>query len=437
LSPAYTFLDTVSNTAPEFSFAQHALLAQSKLSMASVCSDACAADRNAVQLHMTENGNDAMCSAPQLQPLVTCIQNLDSQIRVYCLQSKFWNHYQADCSVEGTSRRLHHSQAQVRQLADGTHSLDLGSLDQQTMMALSGAISASQKAAPLGNLKGYRLIYNGSDIATPTQNTLLSSWDTSAESSARSLVSRRLGFKDCSKRGNYCMQFNFPKPGGWRCSSVCNTANMPANKCKSEILHHCKLSFKITVAPPSRRSSAWTLTLYLGGSVNLLEVMFGMFSPPSIFFGNCNMEGGITFSSKAACPDIPFSLHGYAKITFAAGINFWLVGGKRTLFSLSLTVGAKIVSGSRCWRTRTDRRRGWDWRRRRRASWSSPCRGSYCDVEIYVRIEMVWWIVKGWMLLQYFLFRKHIEITLGLEVWVLFVGWVDIFEQLVVNTRIR
>ena len=57
LMPAYTFLGTVPKTSHLFGFAQHALLAHGKLSMASVCSTPCAAERTAVQAHLTENEN--------------------------------------------------------------------------------------------------------------------------------------------------------------------------------------------------------------------------------------------------------------------------------------------------------------------------------------------------------------------------------------------
>jgi hypothetical protein len=70
LTPAYTFLETVAKTSDNYDFAQHALLAHGKLSMASVCSTPCAAERDAVQAHLTDNENSTMCDAPKLKPLV-------------------------------------------------------------------------------------------------------------------------------------------------------------------------------------------------------------------------------------------------------------------------------------------------------------------------------------------------------------------------------
>ena len=90
LTPAYTFLETVAKRSDNYDFAQHALLVHGKLSMASVCSTPCAAEGIAVHAHLTENETGTMCDAPKLQPLVKC--NLDSQIRMYCMQET------ADCN---------------------------------------------------------------------------------------------------------------------------------------------------------------------------------------------------------------------------------------------------------------------------------------------------------------------------------------------------
>ena len=247
MSPVYTYLETVTKKSRNYGFVQHALLAHGKLSMASVCSAPCAAERNAVQVHMAENANGAMCSAPSLQPLVKCLESLDSQIYVYCLQSIFWLNYETTCFLPEQktpqNRRLQAGQAEVQKLPDGTHSLDLGSLDQQTKMYLSGGISASQQDASLGDLNGYVLLYNASNMEEPTGNALLSTWEseTSADSSARSLVSRRLiGAKACPKTyGNqmsFCITFAFPKPGfmGAKCMKACALNNiypMPAKRC--------------------------------------------------------------------------------------------------------------------------------------------------------------------------------------------------------------
>ena len=45
LTPAYTFLETVAKSSDNYDFAQHASLVHGKLSMASVCSTPCAAER--------------------------------------------------------------------------------------------------------------------------------------------------------------------------------------------------------------------------------------------------------------------------------------------------------------------------------------------------------------------------------------------------------
>ena len=92
LTPAYTFLETIAKTSDNYDFAHRALLAHGKLSMSSVCSTPCAAERIAVQAHLTENENGTVCDAPKLKPLVKCIEDLDSQIRMYCMQET------ADCN---------------------------------------------------------------------------------------------------------------------------------------------------------------------------------------------------------------------------------------------------------------------------------------------------------------------------------------------------
>jgi len=595
LSPVYTYLGTITKKSRNFGFVQHALLAHGKLSMASVCSTPCAAERNAVQVHMTENANGAMCSALSLKPLVECLESLDSQIFVYCMQSIFWSNYQTTCVVvpekkTPQNRRLQAGQAEMHQLPDGTHSLDLGSLDQQTKMHLSGGISASQQDASLGDLNGYVLLYNASNMEKPTGNALLSSWEseTSADSSTRSLVSRRLiGAKDCRVPGvsGFCIQFTFPKPGNARCLKACSSNTLmpvPPARCESEIVNSCSLSLKVKVVPPywatgpgsggtpaststsiittskvcanqewancncrgkvyygrKFRSSrppgygqttdlaalkskglrfymwlrvsgsiqcdyrtfmgpdtrggrrldggeegdgdggggggdqdpmrewtnyciceydetittvtpavgpsnsyggTWTISVELGGSIAILEKMFGIFSPPSPLYGNALMSGGIIFSNKASCPDIPFYLEGWASIGFAAGVDIWIK--KLDLFMLSLKVGAKTVSATaKGWRTRTDRRRCFCFGSRRREDWRSHFKAATCDVEVYARIDAQVSVIKGWLLLQYFINDKLMKINLGVQahvdIWPLSFCK-DIWQKDVYHAKIR
>jgi len=338
----------------------------------------------------------------------------------------------------------------MQQLSDGTHSLDLGSLDHATRMQLAGAVSASQKDESLGDLNGYVLLYNASNQAKSSPNALLSGWesDTSADASGRSLVSRRLwGVKDCTERWKpgYCIEFTFPKPGNWRCARACSAASpMPPNRCENLIVQHCKLSLKVKVTPPyfsywNGYSGSWTIQVEVGGSIAMLEVMFGIFCPPSPLYGDATMKGGIIFNSARSCPNIPFRIEGYASIGFAAGVNLWIC--RLNLFSLSLKIGAKIVKVSAWgWWYRGDRRRGWDWRRRRRGWWGYHYRAYRCDVQVYVRIDIQVAIVKGWMLMQYYIFSKIMRIQLGVKVHISlwFTSFCrNIWSSWVLNTRIR
>jgi len=108
---------------------------------------------------------------------------------------------------------------------------------------------------------------------------------------------------------------------------------------------------------------------------------------------------------------------------------------------LSIKIGAKIVKVSAAgWWYRGDRRRGWDWRRRRRGWWGYHYRAYRCDVQVYVRIDIQVAIVKGWMLMQYYLFSKIMRIQLGVQVHINY--WIgsyckNIWSQWVLNTRIR
>ena len=453
LSPAYTFLATVTKKSANFGFAQHALLARGKLSMASVCSTPCAAERNAVQAYMTENENGTMCAAPKLKPLVKCIEDLDSQIRVYCVQSTFWQTYTTDCKVVAVqqvpakpqNRRLQQGQANMHQLPDGTQSLDLASLDQQTRMHLSGAISASQEDASLGDLKGYVLLYNASSTKEPTPNALLSSWQSDT------LVSRRLFGVEWCNHENYrfvgaCIRFTFPKPANPYCRRACGGGYwpMPASRCTNNIVQHCKLSLTVKVVPPyfaygNGYRGTWTINIELGGTIAMLEVMFGLFSPPTPMYGDAYMTGGLTFTFRAACPNIPFRVEGYATIGFNAGVQFWSI--RLNLFALSLKIGAKIrrVAAAGWW-YRSDRRRGWDWRRRRRGRWGYHWRALRCDVEVYVRVDVQVSIVRGWMLMQYYIFSKIVKINIGINVHInlWFTSYCrGIWNQNVLNTRLR
>ena len=482
LASAFTYLQTVTEKSRFYGFAQHALLAHGKLSMASVCSTPCAAERNAVQGHMTGNGKwRSMCSAPELQSLVKCIGKLGSEIRVYCLQSIFWATYEAECLVvlpqeASQNRRLQYGQAEMHQLPDGTHSLDLGSLDQQTKMHLSGAISASQKDASSGDLNGYVLLFNASNIGKHMRNSLLSGGETdaSADSSARSHVSRRLavnlegGLDElhaalmasmpewcCTKLATpgFCIQFRF-KPGAdfWQCWNACKGPapffwpKMSEQACKDATQTFCKWSFKVKVAPPywipkqldtmhdvdmtpscqmqegnvwafcgttpvaqwvvgpegetlalgscqyayfegemkdycaanleAKQSNmykgTWTVSVELAGKIDLLKYMFPAIALTTPLEIRVDVSGGIMFQNAAACPDIPFTLEGWAMIALVGAINVGKLGvtvpGLKTIdaLSISLKVGAKITGGNAMsWQERTDRRRGWDWRRRR------------------------------------------------------------------------
>jgi len=193
---------------------------------------------------------------------------------------------------------------------------------------------------------------------------------------------------------------------------------MPPSRCKQNIVNHCKLALRLKVTPPKNAfyngySGSWTFELELGGTIAILEKMFGLFSPPSPIYGDANMNGGIIFSNRASCPNVPFYIEGWASIGFAAGVNIWVA--RIDVFTLSLKIGAKIVTVSAWgWWYRGDRRRGWDWRRRRRGYWRYHYRRYSCDVEVYMKIEISIAVIKGWMLIQYYLFSKIIKITMGL-----------------------
>lgn len=199
--------------------------------------------------------------------------------------------------------------------------------------------------------------------------------------------------------------------------------------------------------PGSQYRGSWTVSLELGGSIAILEVMFGIFSPPCPVSGDATLSGGIIFDSAAACPHIPFKLEGWAKIGFSGSIT--VVGLTIPVLEISLKVGVKITgNAARTTRSNAARRRSCcgDWfGRRRRDHWVTHYKAAHCDVEVYAKAEMTLCAfvgcLKGWISMQYWIISKTMKIVIGADAQ-LGSGWFgtgynEVYSQTLYNEQLR
>ena len=196
-----------------------------------------------------------------------------------------------------------------------------------------------------------------------------------------------------------------------------------------------------TTPPSNTYGGSWTISVELGGAINMLEKIFGLFSPPCPVYGEALMSGGIIFKNIVSCSDIPFYLEGWAAIGFVGGVN--LIVTKIPVLSMSLKVGAKIVSvAAHVTRHATDRRRGGGWfSDRRRHTWANRWHEKTCDVEVSAKVDGLAGTIKGWLLLQYWIFRKEMKISMGVESHIGLCPWAcwveKLFSKDIYNAKIR
>lgn len=480
LKPAFAFLATIESTSPYYAFAKYALKSQEKLSMADVCSKPCAAERKSVQDYIGQNGDDQMCSAPRLKNLAICIQDLDFAIAVYCGQSRFWKSYERDCvQNKGNSRRLQVSHATVDHLSDGTKSFDLGSLDHAARMHLSSALSASLNGKSFGDLKGYRFLFNASDMDRPSHNVLLSNWDEPEPVESRRLEDATSPYTSCGfdaeydkKKGSgkiagfeydkktgisapgFCFTMHVPKAASiWDCLMACpyrpGKAPMDAKTCGKAIAKSCliKLTFKLTTpwhiavnnfgTGDDRSDKGWVFGLELAGTYPIPK-MFGVTDPVK---GDWTLTGGIFYTTENICPQIPATIQGYAGMAIAIGLKM----PPRTIpdidaLAITLKLDANIVKVEEgVTRTRTDRRRGFEWpwqyTRRRRAKYKTVFVPYSCQYVFTAHLQIMFLnVLEFWFKLVYKMVEKELTFSLGAIFYVPIIGTsIPIFAETLVQ----
>jgi hypothetical protein len=324
MSPAWARLNLIPKGDTYYGFAQYALRSKELFAMPDVCAASCNADVTTVKEYVKANGEEQLCGAPGLTPLRECLLGLSTSLKALCGQSPFFTRLEVNCT---TSRRLQASEAEVHTMSDGTKSMDLSTLDSEARAHLQGALAEVYHDSHLGDLQGAHLLFNKSKSDNTASDVVVS---------RKGAASRRLMITSCTSYtgGGVCIGIALPKPGQspywcWRDS----VDGPPVTR--------CTFTLKIAFEPSKRwnRGQLWALEVTVAGSVEILQTLFGIPNPP--VKGAVNGAGGIRYSATPACPNIPFSLHGWVQIGVSWGINLWIC--TVDLFNLSLKVGIKFI----------------------------------------------------------------------------------------------
>ena len=163
--------------------------------------------------------------------------------------------------------------------------------------------------------------------------------------------------------------------------------------------------------------AAWVFGLELEGTFPILK-FFGIGEPLK---GDWGLSGGISYTTENICPQIPFSVTGYAGMSMNLGLKTGMPGiGDIDALKMTLKLNAAIVKveeGIR--RTRTDRRRGWevfwDYTRRRRATYKSMFLPYSCQYVFTAHAQLFFIMnaIELWFKLVYKMVQKELTLTLG------------------------
>jgi len=158
--------------------------------------------------------------------------------------------------------------------------------------------------------------------------------------------------------------------------------------------------------------------------------------PSSPFFGDVTFTGGVSYSTTHMCPHIPFYIAGFAQVQAAFGVR--CCGVSINLFAISLKIGAeRALVTAASWRTRADRRRGYDWRRRRGVAWQHHSRAYSCQVQIDAKLEVTAAaVIKGWLKVSFGLSNHVLTMQIGLDSFGL-TGWSSEWGQNLITTTLR
>jgi hypothetical protein len=163
----------------------------------------------------------------------------------------------------------------------------------------------------------------------------------------------------------------------------------------------CKFSIavKIQLTGPA----AGALTIAGSGCVEAWK-----FSVPPPFAGSVCISGGITFGFAKSCGNkFPFTINGWVRLVAAVGLDFGIFSF--TAAEIGVEVGAGIQNyETHCWSQR--RRRRWWGGGTRKCNYA-------CDIRVYGRAwRSVFWIVKIWLQVEYWVSHKDWNFLVGIDV---------------------
>jgi len=346
-------------------------------------------------------------------------------------------------------------------------------------MHLSSALSASLNGKSFGDLKGYRFLFNASDMDRPSHNVLLSNWDEPEPVESRRLEDATSPYTSCGfdaeydkKKGSgkiagfeydkktgisapgFCFTMHVPKAASiWDCLMACpyrpGKAPMDAKTCGKAIAKSCliKLTFKLTTpwhiavnnfgTGDDRSDKGWVFGLELAGTYPIPK-MFGVTDPVK---GDWTLTGGIFYTTENICPQIPATIQGYAGMAIAIGLKM----PPRTIpdidaLAITLKLDANIVKVEEgVTRTRTDRRRGFEWpwqyTRRRRAKYKTVFVPYSCQYVFTAHLQIMFLnVLEFWFKLVYKMVEKELTFSLGAIFYVPIIGTsIPIFAETLVQ----
>lgn len=411
LADSWAAMKTTRAGDSEHDFATYALRSLELFAMPDACADVCKKPLAAAQAAVDQNGDGALCNSSPVDKLLACLAELQSPLLQQCNQSPFLSNVMGQCPPAAASRMLDgSSEAEVGVLADGTHAVELGSLSPLARQQLGAGLHHAGQ--DVGDLSGARLLVN----STGGRDVVVGGGAVQSSTRRLSLITW------CGNHvWPFCFQIAFPP----RCAKTWDDTS------------GCKFFLKFMIKQPAG-TGAFALKIRLYGEFDVLDKL-GVPNPP--VFGILFAAGGVNFEMKPACPNIKFSLEGYVEIGAQIGLD--LIPGllpRINLIKLVLKGGAKVKKSPPYYtyldasRRREcgcgERRRGWgNWSRRRRAWWASQWHPPTCELMFYVKVTLTILVIRGWLLVEYYVWSKRTVITVGADYyqfWLLFWGsWAE------------
>lgn len=389
------------NAGPLTSFAKYAFKVINPVAMPDLCRDSCKAEMAALEAELTANPLTDVCNARATAAAIKCIADDASVRNILCMQNNFMQNINNNCIPAAERRRLEeigsddvefddenqgmedsgqasdwyfrklgmrHQQGDydyrssglvksgTRRLRDGTTEMNLDALDAAQREQLAKAIGVK-------DLKGGLLYFNLTEEDRANQKGHTAILQATQSSGAEE---RRLQWVDLtciapSIMPGCILYFGFPV----RCNPITGSPT-------------CKwgLAVKVQIGGPDH--GAFSIA-----GAGTMRVPPTSLPPP--LFAEVKVEGGIKITSRPACPGkMNFGLSGSIAITAACGLDFWLISFNAA--SLSLQGSAEVTT-----------RRG------------------VCDLQVTIRREIMFLIVRLWGELRWFFSSKAFEFWIGVD----------------------